>query len=108
MLLKNAPNPVNVLGNKGIVILLCSSCVLILFLYGGVGEPPLVMSCSVLFAAIENARAEIGIGDYFSLCEWNILMYHNLINSLLLFSVAPVTVEKIQLACLVEPSQFTI
>ena len=105
----DAPNPVNVLGSKGIVILFCN-CVS-LFLYAGVGEPPLVMSCSVLFAAkraIENARAEIGNREYFSLCKWNNLMYHYLINSSLLFSVAPVTVEKIQLACLVEPSQFTL
>ena len=77
-LLKNAPNPVNVLGSKGIVILVilfCSSCVS-LSLYAGVGEPPLVMSCSALFAAkraIESSRAEIGNRDFFSLCKLNIL-----------------------------------
>ena len=75
LLIQDAPNPVNVLGSKGIVILYCSSCVS-LFLYAGVGEPPLVMSCSALFAAkraIESSRAEIGNRDFFSLCKLNIL-----------------------------------
>ncbi|XP_025087515.1 xanthine dehydrogenase-like [Pomacea canaliculata] len=51
-LLKNAPNPMGVLGSKGS------------------GEPPLVMSSSALFAikhAAEAARAEIGQDVFFSL-----------------------------------------
>lgn len=72
-LLKNAPNPVGILGSK---------CV---------GEPPQCLSCSALFAvkrAIESARAEIGKDAVFTLS-------------------GPATVEDIQQACLVEPSQFT-
>lgn len=58
-----------------------------------VGEPPLCMSCACLFAvkhAVEEARAEIGQGaDYFVMN-------------------APSMVEDTQLACLVEPSQFSL
>ncbi|KAK3581553.1 hypothetical protein CHS0354_031893 [Potamilus streckersoni] len=73
-LLKNAPNPLGVLRSKA------------------VGEPPMCMSCSVLFAAkhaIESARQEIGQLDYFPLD-------------------GPATTEYIQKACLVDPSQFLI
>ncbi|XP_074617346.1 xanthine dehydrogenase/oxidase-like [Acropora palmata] len=58
-----------------------------------VGEPPLCMSCASLFAvkhAVEAARDEIEKGDdYFAMN-------------------APSTVERTQLACLVDPTQFTI
>ncbi|KAL3841843.1 hypothetical protein ACJMK2_019942 [Sinanodonta woodiana] len=73
-LLKNAPNPLGVLRSKA------------------VGEPPMCMSCSVLFAAkhaVESARQEIGQFDYFSLD-------------------GPATTEYLQEACLVDPSQFLI
>eukprot|EP00731_Ephydatia_muelleri_P028954 Em0020g598a len=54
------------------------------------GEPPQCMSCSVLFAikrAIESARAEIQQQQVFAL-------------------PGPATVEAIQQACMVDPSQF--
>lgn len=38
-----------------------------------VGEPPICMSCSALFAvkaAVRSARAEIGKSDNFVLSEW--------------------------------------
>ncbi|XP_052261039.1 uncharacterized protein LOC127865162 isoform X4 [Dreissena polymorpha] len=65
-LLKDAPNPVGILRSK--------AC----------GEPPLCMSCSVLFAlkhAVEEARKETGQDEYFPLN-------------------GPATVEVIQQACL--------
>lgn len=71
-LLRNAPNPVGILGSKA------------------VGEPPLCLSCSALFAikrAIENVRAEIKAEEVFTLD-------------------GPATVEDTQLDCLVDPSQF--
>ncbi|KAJ7381038.1 hypothetical protein OS493_004634 [Desmophyllum pertusum] len=58
-----------------------------------VGEPPLCMSCACLFAvkhAVEEARTEIGKGDGYFVMN------------------APSTVEDTQLACLVDPSQFTL
>ncbi|KAK3581556.1 hypothetical protein CHS0354_031896 [Potamilus streckersoni] len=73
-LLKNAPNPLGVLRSKA------------------VGEPPMCMSCSVLFAAkhaVESARQEIGQLDYFRLD-------------------GPATTEYLQDACLVDPSQLLI
>ncbi|KAL3841842.1 hypothetical protein ACJMK2_019941 [Sinanodonta woodiana] len=73
-LLKNAPNPLGVLRSKA------------------VGEPPMCMSCSVLFAAkhaVESARQEIGQLDYFRLD-------------------GPATTEYLQYACLVDPSQLVI
>ena len=42
------------------------------FLFLACGEPPLCLSCSVLFAvkrAIENARSEIGKDELFVLCK---------------------------------------
>ncbi|XP_013406957.1 xanthine dehydrogenase isoform X2 [Lingula anatina] len=73
-LLKNAPNPLGVLGSKA------------------VGEPPLCMSSAVLFAAkhaVEAARQELGNTNHFQLD-------------------VPATVEALQTACLVDPSQFTL
>ncbi len=70
--LQNNPNPLGVLGSK---------CV---------GEPPLCLSPSVLFAvkrAIEAARKEINDESIFQLDS-------------------PATVECVQQACLVDPSQF--
>ena len=43
-------------------------------LFTASGEPPMCMSCSVLFAvkkAIECARREINNKDFFALCELN-------------------------------------
>ncbi|XP_062502119.1 xanthine dehydrogenase/oxidase-like [Corticium candelabrum] len=73
-LLKDAPNPVGILRSKTS------------------GEPPLCMSCSVLFAikhAVESAREEIGVTDYFTLD-------------------GPATVDAIQVACRVHHRQFTL
>ncbi|CAC5385055.1 XDH [Mytilus coruscus] len=73
-LLKNAPNPVGVLRSKA------------------VGEPPLCMSCSVLFAlkrCVEAARKDIQNNTFFALN-------------------GPATVDKLQELCLVNPSQFVI
>ncbi|KAK3581541.1 hypothetical protein CHS0354_031882 [Potamilus streckersoni] len=56
------------------------------------GEPPLCMSCSSVLAlkhAIEAARKEIGQDKYFELN-------------------GPATVEALQMACLLDPSQFVI
>ncbi|XP_065844418.1 uncharacterized protein [Oscarella lobularis] len=72
--LKDAPNPSGILGSKA------------------VGEPPMCMSCSSLFAvkhAIESARAEIGKDVYFALN-------------------GPATVDAVQLAGLLDPSQFSL
>ena len=97
------------------------------FLFLACGEPPLCLSCSVLFAvkrAIENARSEIGKDELFVLCKcitflppphnscdlvFVTLAYNGHVQEyqLLLISVAgPATVEDIQQACLVDPSQF--
>ncbi|XP_019627736.1 PREDICTED: xanthine dehydrogenase/oxidase-like [Branchiostoma belcheri] len=74
-LLPNAPNPYNVIRSKA------------------VGEPPLLMSCSALFAlkqAIQTARQDSGIGDDF-------------------FSLdGPATVEACHQHCLVDSSSFTL
>ncbi|XP_063399739.1 xanthine dehydrogenase/oxidase-like [Mytilus trossulus] len=73
-LLKNAPNPVGVLRSKA------------------VGEPPLCMSCSALFAlkrCVEAARKDIQKDTFFPLD-------------------GPATVDKLQELCLVNPSQFVI
>ncbi|VDH96945.1 Hypothetical predicted protein [Mytilus galloprovincialis] len=73
-LLKNAPNPVGVLRSKA------------------VGEPPLCMSCSALFAlkrCVEAARQDIQNNTFFALD-------------------GPATVDKLQELCLVNPSQFVI
>ncbi|KAK3726979.1 hypothetical protein QZH41_014709, partial [Actinostola sp. cb2023] len=74
-LLKNAPNPKGILSSKA------------------VGEPPMCMSCSSLFAvkhAVQSARSEISKDkDYFSLD-------------------GPATVEDTQMACLVDYKQFTL
>jgi len=73
-LLKNSSNPFGVLNSKA------------------VGEPPLCMSCSVVFAAqhaIYAARSDIGNTNSFTLD-------------------APATVEQIQQNCLVDISQFSL
>ncbi|WAR01988.1 XDH-like protein [Mya arenaria] len=74
-LVKKNPNPAGILGAKA------------------VGEPPLCMSCSALFAikhAIQAARKDIGKDDtYFPLN-------------------GPATPELCQLACLTDPSQFAL
>ncbi|XP_076115153.1 xanthine dehydrogenase-like isoform X1 [Mytilus galloprovincialis] len=73
-LLKNAPNPVGVLRSKA------------------VGEPPLCMSCSALFAlkrCVEAARRDIQKDTFFPLD-------------------GPATVDRLQELCLVDPSQFVI
>ena len=66
------------------------------------------MSCSALFAvkkAVESARAEIGKGGYFPLGKFLHITFYQFI---IWISVAdgPATVEAIQQACLVDPSQF--
>lgn len=51
-------------------IILCTSLINVFLSPSGVGEPPLCMSCSALFAikrAIESARAEIGAEPVFVL-----------------------------------------
>ncbi|XP_053383995.1 uncharacterized protein LOC123535767 isoform X2 [Mercenaria mercenaria] len=71
-LLKDAPNPIGILRSK--------AC----------GEPPLCMSCSVLFAlkhAVEAARQEVGKDTYFPLD-------------------GPATVEIIQQACMTNIESF--
>ena len=73
-LLKDAPNPVGVLGSKGRQSLSqdyvhTRACEI----FKGVGEPPLCMSCSALFAvkrAIEEVRRDIGKEDFFPLCKF--------------------------------------
>ncbi|XP_071122788.1 uncharacterized protein [Mytilus edulis] len=73
-LLKNAPNPKGVLRSKA------------------VGEPPLCMSCSALFAlkrCIEAARQDIQKDTYFPLN-------------------GPTSVDKLCELCLADPSQFVI
>jgi len=73
-LLKNSANQRGVLGSKA------------------VGEPPLCLSCVVVFAlyqAVAAARSDIGMSGYFQLDS-------------------PCTVEKVQAACLVDPSQFKL
>ncbi|XP_020903902.1 xanthine dehydrogenase isoform X2 [Exaiptasia diaphana] len=74
-LLKNAPNPKGILSSKA------------------VGEPPMCMSCSSLFAvkhAVQSARGEINQDEeYFPLD-------------------GPSTVEASHMACLVNPKQFTL
>lgn len=73
-LLKNAPNPVGILRSKA------------------VGEPPLCMSCSALFAlkrCVEAARKDIQKDTYFQLD-------------------CPASVDKLQEFCLVDPTQFII
>ena len=45
-------------------------------IFTAVGEPPMCMSCSALFAvkrAIEDARSDAGIKDFFPLCEHRVL-----------------------------------
>lgn len=72
--LDNAPNPMGVLGSK---------CI---------GEPPLCLSPSIVFAvkrAIEAAREEAGNTDYFGLDS-------------------PATVEVIQQLCLLDYKQFLL
>ena len=78
-----------------------------------VGEPPMCMSCSTLFAlkaAIRSARAEIGKDDYFTLSMWEIMngvvltLCHNYIFPFT--TDGPATVEDVQLACMVDQSQF--
>lgn len=74
-LLKNAPNPLGILGSKA------------------VGEPPLCMTCSALFAArraIESAKSDAKLPATYVPLD------------------APATVEKRQLACMTDPSEFTI
>ncbi|CAL1538889.1 unnamed protein product [Lymnaea stagnalis] len=78
--LRNAPNPVGVLGSKGKSIY-CSA----------VGETPVAQGACPLFAlkrAVEAARAEVGVEGWFPL-------------------YAPATVEKLQQACLNDVSLFT-
>ena len=72
--LKNAPNPVGVLGSKGTMAFHCWLLLLSTIFVSklAVGEPPLCMSCSALFAlkrAIEEARKDAGNADYFPLCK---------------------------------------
>ncbi|XP_062519686.1 xanthine dehydrogenase/oxidase-like [Corticium candelabrum] len=72
--LKDAPNPLGILRSKA------------------VGEPPLCMSCSALFAikhAVENARAEIQQDTFFP-------------------RSGPATVDAVQSDCLVNVDQFTV
>ena len=75
-----------------------------------VGEPPLCMSSSVLFAikrAVESARQDAGNDQPFTLCKSTISwpMYMHAIIFLLILA-APATVEATQQACLVDPSKF--
>jgi xanthine dehydrogenase/oxidase len=73
-LLKNAPNPLGILRSKA------------------VGEPPICMSCSALFAikhAIENALSEISKDTFFPLD-------------------GPATVDRVQIHCQVNTDQFTV
>ncbi|XP_060600285.1 uncharacterized protein LOC132753779 [Ruditapes philippinarum] len=73
-LLKDAPNPIGILRSK--------AC----------GEPPLCMSCSVLFAlkhAVEAAQQEVGQETYFPLD-------------------GPATVEVIQQACMTDMESLKI
>ena len=98
-LLKNAPNPLGVLGSKGKITVnkvqafYSLSDRQIFPCFSAVGEPPQCMSCSCLFAvqdAIYHAREESGQGkEYFALD-------------------GPATVEVTQLKCLVDSSQFII
>ncbi|XP_066269181.1 xanthine dehydrogenase-like [Branchiostoma lanceolatum] len=74
-LLPNAPNPFNVIRSKA------------------VGEPPLLMSCSALFAlrqAVQSAREDSGLGDDFFPLD------------------GPATVEACHQHCLVDSSSFTM
>lgn len=69
---ENKPNPMGVLGSKA------------------VGEPPLILSNSILFAirhAISSARQDKGVTGHFRLD-------------------LPASVDKIQQACLVESNEF--
>ena len=71
---ENKPNPMGVLGSKA------------------TGEPPLILSNSVLLAirdAIEASRKERGVTGHFNLD-------------------LPATIDKVQLASLVSPSEFTL
>jgi len=73
-MLKDAPNPVGILSSKAS------------------GEPPLALGCGVVFAlrnAVEAARKEIGVQDFFSF------------NS-------PASVDQVQMQCLVSSSQFVL
>ena len=74
-----------------------------------VGEPPLCMSSSVLFAmkrAVESARQDAGNDQPFTLCK-SIISWpmYNACNCFF-FAAAPATVEATQQACLVDPSKF--
>ncbi|XP_035659160.1 xanthine dehydrogenase/oxidase-like isoform X2 [Branchiostoma floridae] len=74
-LLPDAPNPYNVIRSKA------------------VGEPPLLMSCSALFAlrqAVQSAREDSGLGDDFFRLD------------------GPATVEVCHQRCLVDSSSFTL
>ncbi len=63
-----------ILGSKGNTCSIISTIIDAVFL--GVGEPPLCMSCSALFAvkrAIEEARKDMGSEDFFPLCKESVL-----------------------------------
>lgn len=71
---ENKPNPLGILGSKA------------------TGEPPLILSNSVLFAirdAIDASRKERGVNGHFKLD-------------------LPASIDKVQQACLVKPSEFTL
>ena len=75
-------------------------------MYAGVGEPPLCMSCSALFAikrAIENFRAEIKADTVFILGN---KVGGTCVCVCISAADGPATVEETQLKCLVEPSEF--
>lgn len=72
--IENKPNPLGVLGSKA------------------TGEPPLILSNSVLFAvraAIEASRKEKGLNGHFKLD-------------------LPATIDKVQQACLINPKDFSL
>ena len=76
-LLKDAPNPIGVLGSKGVLNHVCWVRMPVFYwwliiLLLAVGEPPIALSSSVLFAvkrAVESARADAGNTEFFSLCK---------------------------------------
>ena len=73
-----------------------------------VGEPPLCMSSSVLFAmkrAVESARQDAGNDQPFTLCK-SIISWPMYMHVIVFFAAAPATVEATQQACLVDPSKF--
>ncbi len=88
----------------------CGVCVgVIECAYAASGEPPLCMSCSLLFAvkrAIESARQDAGNNDVFPLGDCLLVCYA--VYECVFHAVGPATVDAIQTACLVNSSQFTL